>query len=130
MRATLAVLGLLAAAGAGASACGESAEPGRAGWLTVSLDSPSGDDGAVMLRITGAPVDSIDAPGLQLFSARLDSVTTRLVLTGTIGSGALARIRVPDVLAASRYAATLEQAAARGSYAQRDVAGYRVTIGD
>jgi hypothetical protein len=98
-----------------------------AGTLDVRLASPNTDDGAVLLTISGGPVDSVEAAGYTLYSAAAGA-STRFIATGNVGSGTIARIHVPDVRLASRYVASIDQAAARLTYAQRDLAHYRVTL--
>ena len=66
--------------------------------------------------------------GYPLFSARADANTLRLIVTGTIGSGTIARIHVPDTRQASSYAASINQVAVRSSYAQRDPVSYVITL--
>jgi hypothetical protein len=98
------------------------------GLLTLELHSPNGDDGAVMFTITGGPVDSIEAEGLSMYSASINSTTLRVVITGELHSGTLARIRIPDRDQASHYSGVIEQVAQRGSYIQRDPTGYELTV--
>jgi len=99
-----------------------------AGALTVSLSSPHGDDGAVLLTVVGGPVDSVESTGYPLYSARSGGDTLKFIVTGNLGSGAIARVHIPDSRQASRYSARLAQAAARGTYAPHDPAGYTLTL--
>jgi hypothetical protein len=99
-----------------------------AGALDVSLSSPNTDDGAVLLTISGGPVDSVEAAGYTLYSAAAGANTLRLIAAGNIAAGTIARIHVPDVRLASRYVASIDQVAARLTYAQRDLAQYRVAL--
>lgn len=99
-----------------------------AGIIDVRLSSPHSDDGAVLLSITGGPVDSVDAAGHKLYSARTNADTLKLIVVGSLGSGPIARIHIPDNRHAFRYVARIGQVAARGTYEQRNPAGYRVAL--
>lgn len=99
-----------------------------AGILNLSLASPQGDEGAVLFAVTGGPVDTVEALGPELHSARIDANTVHVVVTGDLSSGVLARIRIPDDRQASHYTAMVSQVALRATYAQRDPAGYSITL--
>jgi hypothetical protein len=99
-----------------------------AGTLNVTLTSPNTDDGAVLFTISGGPVDSLTAPGQQVYTSRLDSNTLRVILIGQLEAGTVAQMYLPDVRLASNYSATVNQAAARTSYAQRNPAAYSVNF--
>jgi hypothetical protein len=96
--------------------------------LNLTLASPQGDEGAVLFTVTGGPVDSVEAVGHGLFSARVDPTTLRVVVTGNLSSGIIARIRIPDGRQASLYSAAIGQVALRSTYAQRDPAGYTIAL--
>jgi hypothetical protein len=98
-----------------------------AGVLNLSLSSPHTDDGAVLLSITGGPIDSVEAVGYAVYTARI-GLTLRLIVTGDIGPGPVARIHIPDGRQASRYTAAIGQVAARETYAQRDPAPYSASL--
>lgn len=98
-----------------------------AGALNVNISSPQHDDGALMLFVYGGPVDSVESVGFPVYSVRsADSV--KFIVTGSLGSGTVARIHVPDGRQASRYSAKVGQVAARVSYAPRDPATYSITL--
>jgi hypothetical protein len=98
-----------------------------AGALVVSVASPQHDDGALMLSVYGGPVDSVESVGFPIYSIHsADSV--KLIVTGSLGSGAVARIHIPDGRQASRYSAKVTQVAARLSYSPRDPAAYSITL--
>jgi len=104
--------------------CSNNAEP-TAGTLKVNLVSPATDDGAVLVTVFGGPVDSV---GYTVYSARGSADTVKLIVTGTLPSGAIARIHIPDGRQASRYGARLVQVAARSTYSQRDTASYGISL--
>lgn len=127
---------LLAACGAN-SATGPSTEPdtnnppppaATPGWLTVQLTDPNSDDGAVQLRVTGPAVEEIvQDTRFDGFGAVTNGVGD-LVLTGRIGSGNIARIKVADVNQASRYQVSLVAVVQDGTYELRPTSGYRAVI--
>lgn len=118
----LALLSLIMLAG-----CSENSGP-TAGVLNVTLASHGSDDGAVLLTISGGPIDSVEAVGTELYSARPNASTMRLIVTGSLTSGPIARLHIPDTREASRYVASVEQVASRSAYAQQDPAGYSVSL--
>jgi hypothetical protein len=109
------------------AACSGGTGP-TAGTLSVSLSTPHLDDGAVLLTISGGPVDSVEAAGHRVYSSQPDANTLRLILAGALGSGTVALIHVPDTRQVARYTLVLSQAAARSTYAQRDPALYTVSL--
>jgi hypothetical protein len=96
--------------------------------LQVSLTSPYPDDGALLFTVTGGPVDSVEASGLTLYTSRPQPTTLQVILTGDVSSGNIARLHIPDAQLGRRYSVTLQQAAARGSYSQRDPASYQLRL--
>ena len=98
-----------------------------AGALNVNISSPQHDDGALLLTVSGGPVDSVESVGYRIYSIRAaDSV--KFIVTGSLGSGPVARIHIPDGRQASRYSAKISQIAARVSYATRDPGTYSITL--
>jgi hypothetical protein len=112
------------------SLAGCSTEPSSptAATLNLHFTTPADDDGAVLLTISGGPVDSVEAPGFLLHLERRHPATTRVIVLGDIKSGRLARIHVPDERQTSQYTAVINQVAARRSYAQRDPAAYVLNL--
>ena len=99
------------------------------GTLTLSLDTPYGDDGAVLLRLEGPDMTQIElaAPGLYLrFLEEQSSVTA--VFVGDVVSGDLLTFRVPDVNQVSSYGATMLEAADRGNALRGALEGYVLTV--
>jgi len=98
------------------------------GILNVELSSLRGDDGAVLFTITGGPVESVEAVSGLVHSAQIDANTLRVVITGNLSAGAIARVRIADLTQASRYSAAVNQVAARSTYVQRDPGQYSITL--
>lgn len=109
------------------TACSNSTGP-TAVALNVRLSGPNTDDGAVLLTISGGPVDSVEAVGYTVYTARAGAETLRLIVTGDLGPGPIARIHVPDGRHVSRYSVSIGQVAARVTYAQRDPAPYSASL--
>ena len=99
-----------------------------AGVLNVKLSSLRGDDGAVLFTISGGPVESVEAVSGAVHSAQIDANTLRVVITGNLSAGAIARVRIADLTQASRYSAAVNQVAARSTYVQRDPGQYSITL--
>ena len=94
------------------------------GWLSLTFTTPRADDGAVQLTVAGPGLDSLQLTGVQGFAA-VSGGTARLLMTGTIRTGAVARFWVPDTRNAAIYTAVVNEVAARGTYHLQDVAqGY------
>jgi hypothetical protein len=113
---------------AGLGGC-SSEPPGPASaTLGLSLSSPAQDDGAVLLTITGGPVDSIEGPGYRIYSSSPTPNTYRVIIAGQLASGPIAQVHIPDERRSADYAAVVEQVAARDSYRQRDPTGYGLSF--
>jgi hypothetical protein len=100
-----------------------------AGALSVTLATPHDDDGAVLFTISGGSVDSVESAGYSLYSARIDPTTLRVIATGDLRTGAIARIYIPDSRQVSRYSVAVNQVALRSTYGQRDPTGYSIALG-
>jgi hypothetical protein len=109
------------------SGCSQDPSAPISAALQVRLDTPAQDDGAALFTISGGPIDSVDALGRALYTARIDESTTRVIVAGDLTGGTIARIHVPDQRYVSQYSVTLDQVAARG-YDQRDVASYALSL--
>lgn len=101
-----------------------------AGTLQVTLATPNSDDGALLFTLSGGPIDSVEVDGYGVHSARIDPHTLRVIVTGELHSGPIARIRIADARQLPRYSATINQIAARSTYAQRDPASYSLTLAE
>ena len=88
-------------------------EPTGPGVLELVLTTPNTDDGAVLLTIDGA-VDSVQATAYVTF-ATASPTGARVVVTGDIAGGVIARLYVPDVSAADQYLPQLVEVAQRGT---------------
>jgi hypothetical protein len=107
--------------------CSDGSGP-TAGVLVLSLQSPDADNGAVLLTLAGGPVDSVEAPGLAVYNSRSDVNTLRVILTGPLPQGPIARVHIPDTRVESGYTVSVQQIAALGGYTQRDPAAVSVSL--
>ena len=123
------LLGLAVACGAVFACSSESAGP-TAATIDVKFVTAASDDGAVLFTVTGGPVVSVEAPGYRLYIAQSSPGMLRVVVAGDLRAGTIARIHIADERKLSQYSATIEQVAARGSYAQRDPVSYSLSVSE
>ncbi|TFH64528.1 MAG: hypothetical protein E4G90_07900 [Gemmatimonadales bacterium] len=98
------------------------------GEVTLALQSPNIDDGAVLIRIVG-PITEITPSGDYLVSsAPLGTTATKIVVVGNLASGPLIRVYVPDLNLLSTYTVFVEQAASRTDFVLYDPSGYSIII--
>lgn len=123
------LLALAACGGGDGGGGGGGTQPPQPGTLTLTLQSPNGNDGAVMFTLRGAQIDTVTvASGYRMFLSRVSQNNVRVIVTGTIAGGPIVRFNVPDVNQASTYFAFVEQAAVRGTYQQQEVTNYRLLV--
>ena len=117
-------------AAAGVPGCSSDSAGPVGATLDVSFATSASDDGAVLFTVAGGPVDSVEAPGYRLYTSRINPTTVRVVVAGNLQAGTIARIHIADERKLSLYSATVNQVAARGSYAQRDPVSYSVSVAE
>ena len=100
--------------------------PTGPGVLDVVLTTPNSDDGAVLLTVDGA-VDSVQGAPYVVFSTA-SGTGARIVVTGDVLSGVIARLYVPDISAADQYLPQLIEVAQRGTYALRPPTSYQLEL--
>lgn len=98
------------------------------GTLTIHLESAGTNDGAMVLVVSGGPVQSVEAVGSYEVTSNTDEAGVHVMVVGNLVAGALVRLRVPDVSRASDYIAVIGQVADRTNFGLVDATGYRVTI--
>ena len=57
-------------------------------------------------------MDSVEAPGLAVYTSRPDVNTLRVILTGPLPQGPIARVHIPDTRVESGYSVSVQQIAA------------------
>ena len=124
MRRTLIGVMLLGVACGGDDPPTEGPTPGD---LVARLSTPGTQDGALLLRVTGA-VTGVTAQGGYRISTASSGTTTRMVLTGNITGGDLFTISVPDTRQLSSYSIEVQQVAERETYALRSPGSYTVSL--
>ena len=132
----IALVALLAACGSAAGPTDPTPVPAptpqpaaQAGWLTIEFATPRADDGAVQFGISGPGIDSVRAATpFQGVGGTVNTNTAFMVVTGTLRSGTVARIHVPDVNRAAQYVATVQAVAQKGSYQLQATTGYGVAV--
>lgn len=134
---TISRLGFGALALTGTLSCGGGEDDGGVlepeadpGFVNVNLTTPNTTDGALLLTVSGGTLDSLDAPGLRLFTSVTNASSATLLVAGDISAGTVARFWVPDRanVDVGLYRAVLQQAAARTTYEQLDVSSYSMTV--
>jgi hypothetical protein len=130
--APLALVALLAACGGAAGPTDPTPTPppsAQAGWLSIEFATPRADDGAVQFGISGPGIDSVRAATpLQGVGGAINANTAFVVVTGTVRTGTVARIHVPDVSRAAQYTATVQAVAQKGTYDLQPLSGYGVAV--
>jgi hypothetical protein len=106
--------------------CTETNTPPLPGPLLVSLTTPAADDGAVMFRITGPGLVSIQpaASGYRLFWRLVSAEEAAVIALGSLASGPVVSVQVADVNQVSRYTATITEVASRDDQIRASTAGY------
>ena len=102
-----------------------------AGTLQVNLADPNnGQDGAVMLVLLfpTPPVSVSVAPGLTLWGGPVTTSPARLVLTGTVTSGAILTLQVDDINKVGQYQVTLLAVANATTYQPQPLSSYSATV--
>jgi hypothetical protein len=98
------------------------------GFVSVRLTSPNGDDGALRFIIAGGPVDSLRASGATLYSASTGQNARRVIVAGNIQPSSVALFWLSDRHVLDNYTVTLEEVAASGTFAQRSLQDYSLTL--
>lgn len=118
------------AALAGCSGSGSGGTGPTAGTLYVTYSTPHTDDGALLVKVTGPAVTSVTIDtalkGYSRISTNGD--TAMIVVAGTVHSGIVARLSVPDTKAFASYSASVLQVAQTSTYAQRALSGYSAAV--
>ena len=117
-----------------ATACGDGdqigppppppAEPGAACFAVTPGAAVA--DGALLLTVSGGPVDSVTAlGGYDVLQAQAEAAT-RAIVYGAIVDGALLRVWVPNASLAAQYSVRVDEGARRGTYEAVPGAAYSV----
>lgn len=117
----------------GTSACSD--DPGgtgvdTSGPVTVTLATPSADDGALLVVITGPAISDLRASSnsYQVFWRAAGANETRVIVVGDILAGPLFTAKTPAGSAPSDLTATVTEVSNRADALRPSVAGYSLSI--
>ena len=110
--------------------CGDSpSPPSSAGDLSVSYYQGGPEAGALLFTISGGPVESITAENDEQVSfISTTPGTTRVAVIGTLGTGTILKVRVPDLSQARNYSVRVDQVADRVTFALINPEPHTLTI--
>lgn len=125
------VFAALIASSVAVATCGDSPtgnSKSQAGWLAVNMTTPASDDGGIMFVVGGGTVDSARSSYPNVLTRSESATSFRVIVGGNLAGGKIAELWVPDVRKAAQYTATTVEVATRGTFAQRAVTGYTLTV--
>lgn len=132
MNSTRHVIGaIVVAALAGLPACGDDATaPPTSGTATVSFVTPSTDDGALLLSITGPGIRDAQSASFnyRAYWRVVSATELRLIVVGDLASGVVATVTVNDLGRIGEYQARVLEVASRTDVVRASTAGYGVTL--
>jgi hypothetical protein len=113
------------------AACGDSTGP-TDNTVLVQLTGAPGDDGALIFKVLAGGQERIDTvlpacSDCRLFSRRVSDVEVRVMITGTVSIGPLARVRVSNPVPQSYTAFAVEGASS--SFESRAAGRYQLSVG-
>ncbi len=111
-----------------ACSSGDSSAP-SAGNLTLQFAGGTGNEGAVVVIVSGGPVSSVDSPAGYQVATNVDGSGTHIMVMGNLAAGVIATIAVPNPSLAAAYVVTVVQVADRTSFTLLDPARYQVIVG-
>ena len=116
------------------ASCGEELPPGPPpppsgpGFLRVLLQTPRSNDGALLITLSGGPLDSLRVSGTTLLTAPPGVNDQQLIIAGDVRAGVVLRFWVPERTNVANYRAVLNQVATRADFIQQTLTGYSLTI--
>ena len=97
------------------------------GFLTIEWTGPAeARDIGVLLELEGPGIETVRAPGLELYESRAPG-RHRIIVAGSLRAGALVQFRVPDRGQPTLYRVRILQVTGE-DYGLRDVGEYRAVI--
>lgn len=115
------------AAAVAAVACADVTSPPGPGPVSLRLTLPPDGGDAVLIELTGGPVDSVTGTGLDVLWLETGDGAHTLLLRGALDAAADVRLWVQDPEYARTYVAVVTQAIGP-DYQRRDPADYGVTV--
>lgn len=98
------------------------------GSLTLTLHTPGLNDGALVLVVSGGPVNAVHGSGALDVVKQTDGSGTHLMFIGDLAEGVIATIDIPDIGTAKAYVATVVQVADRTNFSLLDSGPYQLII--
>src|SRR5262245_47962004 len=100
------------------------------GTVTVSLNSPNADDGAVLVTLTGPGIrDAVPAnSAYKIYWRAVSATELRLLVVGNLSDGTLATVTVDDTRHVDQYQGTLLEAVSRTDAVRASLSGYSIQI--
>ncbi len=116
------------------ASCGEELPPGPPpppsgpGFLQVLLQTPRTNDGALLITLSGGPLDSLRVSQTTLLTAPPGVNDQQLIIAGDVRAGVVLRFWVPERTNVANYRAVLNQVATRADFIQQSLTDYSLTI--
>jgi len=126
MRRQLLRVATLAATTVILATCKDTTAGPRPGYLEIRLTSPNIDDGGLHFTVGGARIDSVTTNFPLIASHVTSDSLWHVVVGGSIGTGTVAKVWVPDTRLASHYTGTVLEVVVRTTNAQRPATGYAI----
>lgn len=100
------------------------------GPVTLSLTTPSADDGALLVVVTGPDITDVTSASAAytLYWRRASATETRVAVVGDIVAGRLFTVTAPSGAAASHFTATVSEVADRADALRPSTAGYSLSV--
>ncbi len=103
--------------------------PSGPGFLQVLLQTPRTNDGALLITLSGGPLDSLRVSQATLLTAPPGSVNDQqVIIAGDVRAGVVLRFWVPERADVANYRVVLNQVVTRTDYIQQSLTGYSLTI--
>lgn len=116
----------------GMSACGDDPPTGggEAEVVTVSLTTPSSDDGALLITVTGPGLDDVRpaSASYRLFWRAVSANEARVIVVGNIAAGPIFTAAASKGEPASDFAASVVDVSSRSEDLRASVAGYSLRV--
>ncbi len=116
------------------ASCGEELPPGPPpppsgpGFLRVLLQTPRSNDGALLITLSGGPLDSLRVSQTTLLTAPPGVNDQQLIIAGDVRAGVVLLFWVPERTNVADYRAVLNQVATRADFIQQSLTDYSLTI--
>ena len=102
--------------------------PSGPGFLQVLLETPRSNDGALLITLSGGPLDSLRVSQAKLLTAPPGVNDQQVIIAGDVRVGVVLRFWVPERTNVANYRAVLDQVVTRRDYIQQSLTDYSLTI--